>query len=683
MRPSSGRINVAASAQKRDVDNRFSLRYYNRIADNILKQADIFREEKNVIDLYVMLLRYSSLVSETIPCHRDYRASLQSNKISLKKKLLNALTELEELKPAVRQKIDELNRKHTHQVNGWGNSQQGNSLYSSMDCTPGEKKKLISYGTTKTIPCHRDYRASLQSNKISLKKKLLNALTELEELKPAVRQKIDELNRKHTHQVNGWGNSQQGNSLYSSMDCTPGEKKKLISYGTTKTPRSVAQPLVYQGPRTQPFSHAKPVEDRFRQLSLSIPLPKAETLSRHSILGPNGLRGQWQPPSSDKWVQYPSNIDFTPVEIPRENSLQQPVEDGPLTKKDSSSSDHERSNLESVLKAKDDDQKRHAEEPGSLISFDAIETPFQTEIIRQPSPPPVLASVQDLIPTTSPSPSIAEAEYAMENPSLDGLVCSESPMQLHISTALMDSFMKRAQSNTDKNLETCGVLAGSLKNRKFFITALIIPKQESTSDSCQTTNEEEIFEVQDKQSLFPLGWIHTVSLAGMDCWNGYITFLFSQVSLSGMQYETHPTQSCFMSSIDVHTHYSYQIMLPEAIAIVMAPKDSSRTHGIFRLTTPGGMSVIRQCPQRGFHPHDPPPDGGPIYKQCTDVYLNPNLKFEVIDLREILLFGHLAVYLLPVYQAPLLVLFCREDVSTFAANLDGPAVQTSVLALLL
>jgi STAM-binding protein len=58
-----------------------------------------------------------------------------------------------------------------------------------------------------------------------------------------------------------------------------------------------------------------------------------------------------------------------------------------------------------------------------------------------------------------------------------------------------------------------------------------------------------------------------------------------------------------------------------------------RKHGIFRLTTPGGMSVIRQCQQRGFHPHDQPPDGGPIYKTCTDVYMNPDLKFDVIDLR--------------------------------------------------
>lgn len=101
---------------------------------------------------------------------------------------------------------------------------------------------------------------------------------------------------------------------------------------------------------------------------------------------------------------------------------------------------------------------------------------------------------------------------------------------LYQSTELMNSFMKMAKSNTDKNLETCGILAGSLvsvsfcylllhdwelylhalfwrktciitviilpglllvihycwllqKNRKFYLTALIIPKQESTSDS--------------------------------------------------------------------------------------------------------------------------------------------------------------------------------------------------------
>ncbi|KAI8021100.1 AMSH-like ubiquitin thioesterase 3 [Camellia lanceoleosa] len=73
---------------------------------------------------------------------------------------------------------------------------------------------------------------------------------------------------------------------------------------------------------------------------------------------------------------------------------------------------------------------------------------------------------------------------------------------------MMDDFLRLARENTAKNLETCGVLAGSLKNRVFHITTLIVPKQESTSDS--TLNEEEIFEVQGKYSLFPFGWIHEI-----------------------------------------------------------------------------------------------------------------------------------------------------------------------------
>lgn len=519
MRSSSETINVAASAQKLEVDNRISLRFYYRIADNVLKQADIFRGEKNIVDLYVLLLRFSSLVSETIPHHRDYRASPQSKKVTLKKKLLNALTELEELKPAVQQKIDELNRKHTYQVNVQDHIHQNQYFDSSLEW-------------------------------------------------PLVR------------------------------------KQNFTNYNITKGAQTSTREHVYQGSRARQFSNGRSVDEQFRRFSLSIPAPKKETLSKHSILGPNGLRGQWQPPSRDIVVQYPSNIDLTPVEILLNPtsvdipSQQQPIEDGSLIIKQCSNSEHEKSSLESVLTLNNGSEMPR-EEPCSLISFDTIESPPHTNIIRQPSPPPVLADVQDLV--SAMSPQIAEGGYGMENPDL---VRSESPLQLHISTTMMENFMKVAKSNTDKNLETCGVLAGSLKNRKFYVTALIIPKQESTSDSCQTTNEEEIFEVQDKQSLFPLGWIHT-----------------------------HPSQSCFMSSIDVHTHYSYQIMLPEAIAIVMAPKDGSRSHGIFRLTTPGGMSVIRHCDRRGFHPHEPPSDGGPIYKQCTDVYMDPNLNFDVIDLR--------------------------------------------------
>ncbi|XP_057447022.1 AMSH-like ubiquitin thioesterase 1 [Lotus japonicus] len=511
---SLGTINIAASAQKLDVDNRIALRFYFRIADNILRQADIFRAEKNIIDLYVMLLRFSSLVTETIPRHRDYRSSPQSRKESLRKKLLISLSELEKLKPLVLQKINELNSRHVYQQNGRGKIHSNNSVAAF----------------------------------------------------------------------------------------SPVKKQTLASYGQIKTVRPTAREFVYQGSGGQQYSYVRPVEEQVRRLSLTLPPPKEETLSRHSILGPNGLNGQWRPPTTDKGVRYPTNIDLSPVDIPRTHSLQHSLEDESLNKKDNSIAEPYKSDLDSILTQSEDSQPQQAQEPPSLISFEAIETPARIEVIRQPSPPPVLAEVQDLVPAVSPQ--VNEAGCLTDIPSSDSFVRAESPLQLHISTAMMDSFMKLAKSNTKKNLETCGILAGVLKNRKFYITALIIPKQESTSDSCQATNEEEIFEVQDKRSLFPLGWIHT-----------------------------HPTQSCFMSSIDLHTHYSYQIMLPESVAIVMAPKDSSRNHGIFRLTTPGGMSVIKQCDQRGFHPHNQPPDGGPIYDTCTDVYMNPDLKFDVIDLR--------------------------------------------------
>ncbi|KAL2465160.1 AMSH-like ubiquitin thioesterase 1 [Abeliophyllum distichum] len=541
---SEATINIESSTKKLVVDNRISLRFYYRIADNILKQADIFREEKNIVDLYVMLLRFSSLVMDTIPRHRDYRASPGSNKVYLKNKLLNAIAELEKLKPAVQLKVQELHSRKQPNVN------QNDTWESSLGS-------------------------------------------------PIVKQ------------------------------------ERWNAYSRTKTSPPVASGLAYQGLKTQHFSFVKPVEEYHRRISPSIPRPKDETLARHSILGPSGLHGHWQPPSNHK-IQYPSNLDLTTFQAP--SCLEQPFKDGTTMRKDDGNLERERSNLESIVLPEKENQKFQTQELDSLISFETVESLPQEEIIGQPKLPPVLVDVQDLIPRSTPAlvsfetveslpqeeiirqltppPVLAdiqdlvprstpatERECGMEKSSSAGLDCAEDPLQLHISTELMDCFMKLAKSNTDKNLETCGVLAGSLRNRTFSITALIIPKQESTSDSCQTTNEEEIFEVQDKQSLFPLGWIHT-----------------------------HPTQSCFMSSIDVHTHYSYQVMLPESIAIVMAPRDTSKKHGIFRLT-PGGMTVVRLCPKRGFHPHEPPSDGSPIYNHCTDVYMNPSLKVDIIDLR--------------------------------------------------
>ncbi|XP_073053356.1 AMSH-like ubiquitin thioesterase 2 isoform X1 [Primulina eburnea] len=231
------------------------------------------------------------------------------------------------------------------------------------------------------------------------------------------------------------------------------------------------------------------------------------------------------------------------------------------------------------------------EESDFLVNNEVEYSDIQLASIRQPSPPPVLAKISDPRHRTSELPQ-------------DGLHFANSYHDLHISVRLMEDFLRLAVQNTAMNLETCGVLAGSLRNRVFQVTTLIIPKQESTSYSCQTLNEEEIFEVQDNNSLFSLGWIHT-----------------------------HPTQTCFMSSVDLHTHFSYQVMLREAIAIVMAPTDKSSPHGIFHLSDPAGVGLIRNCEERGFHPHYEPEDGSPIYERCSHVYIDPCLRHDVIDLR--------------------------------------------------
>lgn len=87
--------------------------------------------------------------------------------------------------------------------------------------------------------------------------------------------------------------------------------------------------------------------------------------------------------------------------------------------------------LEPVVAVSENCQAQHTEEPVSLISFETTEVAAPTEVvIRQPSPPPVLAEVQDLIPALSPQ--VEKEEYKIEAPTPDEIVRAETPLQLHI-----------------------------------------------------------------------------------------------------------------------------------------------------------------------------------------------------------------------------------------------------------
>ncbi|TFK64654.1 Mov34-domain-containing protein [Pluteus cervinus] len=162
-------------------------------------------------------------------------------------------------------------------------------------------------------------------------------------------------------------------------------------------------------------------------------------------------------------------------------------------------------------------------------------------------------------------------------------------------------FLAIAKVNTEMNRETCGLLLGKDRGNKFGVTTLLIPKQHSTSDTCTMDEEELVLQFTEERSLITLGWIHT-----------------------------HPSQSCFMSSVDLHTHSGFQRMLPESFAVVCAPK-SNPAFGIFRLTDPPGLQTVLECTAKeAFHPH---PDV-PIYTDADKGHVQmKDGNLEIVDLR--------------------------------------------------
>uniref|UniRef100_A0A8D3AT61 MPN domain-containing protein n=2 Tax=Scophthalmus maximus TaxID=52904 RepID=A0A8D3AT61_SCOMX len=169
--------------------------------------------------------------------------------------------------------------------------------------------------------------------------------------------------------------------------------------------------------------------------------------------------------------------------------------------------------------------------------------------------------------------------------------------QLAVPGELCRSFLRLAEANTSRAVETCGILCGKLTRNAFTVTHVIVPKQSGGPDYCDTENEEELFLIQDQYDLITLGWIHT-----------------------------HPTQTAFLSSVDLHTHCSYQMMMPEAIAIVCSPKFNEI--GYFRLTD-RGTEEISTCKQKGFHPHSKDP---PLFTHAGHVTIT-NDTVSMMDLR--------------------------------------------------
>jgi len=112
-------------------------------------------------------------------------------------------------------------------------------------------------------------------------------------------------------------------------------------------------------------------------------------------------------------------------------------------------------------------------------------------------------------------------------------------------------------------------------------------------------NDEEIYQYANNNGLRVLGWIHT-----------------------------HPTYNCFLSSIDLYTHFSYQVLLAESIAIVYSGKNLPAVEKIkvFRIKNKF-LEEISQCNERGFHEHSEKNE------ECTHTFeYNPENCEEIIGI---------------------------------------------------
>jgi len=171
--------------------------------------------------------------------------------------------------------------------------------------------------------------------------------------------------------------------------------------------------------------------------------------------------------------------------------------------------------------------------------------------------------------------------------------------KIFITNDLIAGFKKYAQRNTQRDIETCGVLTGKYMHDQdaYMVSHCIIPKQKGSANTVQTLHEEELIGVQETHSVITLGWIHT-----------------------------HPSQTCFLSSVDLHCQLSYQIMMPNAIAIVVAPTDTTQTFSL----TKKGIDVLSKCACQGFHRHDGITG---LYAKAMHVQVSKHKQCKFIDLR--------------------------------------------------
>ncbi|KAJ1984804.1 hypothetical protein H4R34_000424 [Dimargaris verticillata] len=574
------------------LDPRYSISKYALSSQGMLQQARVYMDEGNLNNAYILYLRYTTLLLRELPKHPDYKAERAKKYLAHMKKCCQyALDQLERMKAVIEQRNQQYKRIVDQQQQQW--QQTSEAVPPSTGATAQPPPKVGSLSTALdqlkvTSPATRPNHASSPS-----------AVVPLQSPQTAY---------PPLHKASAVHHPTTSPNVSSSPAHRPGP------IGSTPG----AYPVVHQSTVPIPEPHHADHESR-SSMSLA-----SDARAPYPELGPSQASIQ-HPPAANQAVvpsgfrddhryQATSPLQHTPsFPSTSQQRLPEPSWSRPFQR-------------EFVAEYPDyhaQFRQEYTPMPGGRPGV-FMETSFNYDYHKtgsdtQASPPVVPPKPADM----SFGDAMPEPVWGNQAMSASTLNAVPLPTSFHPSTAakpahtteggeplrsmhipfdLLGRFLACARANTEKNLETCGILCGVLKRNEFHLTTLLIPKQTATSDTCTTTHEEELVEYQMKHDLLTLGWIHT-----------------------------HPTQTCFMSSLDLHTHFSYQQMLPEAIAIVCAPQYDP-SYGIFRLTDPPGMGTINQCrDKRTFHPHD----GDNIYTKASEPghVMMEHFDFDMVDMR--------------------------------------------------
>ncbi|CAG8655546.1 7639_t:CDS:10 [Cetraspora pellucida] len=483
-----------------------SLKIYFRSANTLLRQANRYKEENDIINAYKFYVRYATLALEKLPYHPEYKKpEHKAGKVELTKNSNIVLGEIGKLKPILQERF-----RHS-----------------------AEKELVI-----------EDVSLSFESQK----------------------DQTQEYNNKDYYNDENYQNREYNN------------QNDYQSYQS-------------QGSQNQIPESSLDLVEQLKNINLHSTSPeitKPEEQSQQKVYYPNvsernrsdGYHYSAHTPRALPSPSYDTPLSGVPPSVESSQALPPHVIPSPVLSR---------------------------QIPPSIVSSRHITPPALPPKVRtdapQLPPKPNGYSVEEFVSNKNVHYNHSKPikDYGLQPEYQAYTEGGEGLRRVYLPDDIYEIFIRVASKNTEKNLETCGILFGTLSHNVFYVTTLIIPKQTATSDTCEVTNEEDLIEYEEK-GLMILGWIHT-----------------------------HPTQTCFMSSMDLHTHSSFQVISPEAIAIVCSPKKYPN-FGIFRLTNPPGLQKVLECTLRGFHPHE---CDEPIDKEITENghIVIKRMALEVIDLR--------------------------------------------------